>query len=99
MVLRSLTAIPVMLLIVWRVEGSLAALISPRWPAMLSRGLLNFAAYTAYYLALATLPMATTVALYFTAPLVITLLAVVILHETVSWRRWAGVACGFAVSC
>ena len=96
MVLRSLTAIPVMLLIVHRVDGSLSALVSPRWPAMLGRGLLNFAAYTAYYLALAALPMATTVALYFTAPLIITLLAVLILREHVSSQRWAGVACGFA---
>ena len=95
MVLRSLTAIPVMFLIVHRVEGSLAAILSPRWPAMLGRGLLNFAAYTAYYLALAALPMATTVALYFTAPLIITLLAVLILREHVSWRRWAGTLCGF----
>lgn len=95
MVLRSLTAIPFMLLLVRLFDGGLASLLSPRWTAMLARGLLNFLAYTLYYLALAALPMATTVALYFTAPLMITLLAVVFLHEDVTWRRWLGVAAGF----
>ena len=96
MVMRSLTAIPFMLAIVRIFDGSLAGLVSRRWPQMLARGLLNFFAYTLYYLALAALPMATTVALYFTAPLIITLMAVVVLKEPVSWRRWLGVVCGFA---
>lgn len=96
MVLRSLTAFPCLLLITWQMDGSLKGLVSPTWPAMLARGLLNFAAYTAYYLALAALPMATTVALYFTAPLMITLLSALVLKETVGQRRWLAVAAGFA---
>lgn len=96
MVLRSLTAIPFMLAIAFVFDGGLGRVFTRRWPQMLARGLLNFFAYTAYYLALAALPMATTVALYFTAPLIITLLAVVWLKEPVSWRRWAGVVAGFA---
>lgn len=95
MVLRSLSAIPFMLAIVWGFDGSLRTLISPRWPAMLGRGVLNFLAYTAYYLALAALPMPTTVALYFTAPLFITILSVLMLGEHVSFRRWLAVAAGF----
>lgn len=96
MVLRSLTAIPFLLALTRWMDGSLRSLISPSWPAMLGRGLLNFAAYTAYYLALAALPMATTVALYFTAPLIITVLSVILLHEHVSARRWLAVLAGFA---
>lgn len=96
MVLRSLTAIPFMLAIVRLFDGSLRTLLSRGWPAMLGRGLLNFTAYTAYYLALAALPMATTVALYFTAPLIITVLSVIVLHEKVSARRWLAVVAGFA---
>ena len=95
MMLRSLAAVPCLLLIVRWFDGGFGGLISPTWPAMLGRGLLNFAAYTAYYLALAALPMATTVALYFTAPLLITVLSVVILRETVSARRWLAVVAGF----
>lgn len=95
MVLRSLTAFPCLLLITKAMDGNLRGLISPTWPVMLLRGLLNFAAYTAYYLALAALPMATTVALYFTAPLMITLLSALVLKEQVSARRWLAVAAGF----
>ena len=95
MVLRSVTAIPFMLALTRMMDGSLAGLISPHWPAMLGRGVLNFLAYTAYYLALAALPMATTVALYFTAPLFITLLSVVMLKEKVSLNRWLALLMGF----
>lgn len=95
MVFRSLAAIPFMLAITRVSDGSLSILFSRRWPAMLGRGLLNFLAYTAYYLALAALPMATTVALYFTAPLIIVLLSVVILHEKVSAPRWIALGLGF----
>lgn len=95
MVLRSITAIPFMLAIVAWYDGGLSSLISRRWGAMLARGLLNFVAYTSYYLALAALPMATTVALYFTAPLIIVILSVVMLKEPVSLQRWLAVAVGF----
>jgi drug/metabolite transporter (DMT)-like permease len=95
MVLRSLTAIPILLAIVWWFDGTLRTLVSRGWPGMLGRGFLNFAAYTAYYLALAALPMATTVALYFTAPLIITILSVILLREHVSARRWLAVLAGF----
>ena len=95
MVLRSLTAIPCMLVLTWAMDGTLATLVSRNWPAMLGRGVLNFLAYTAYYLALAALPMATTVALYFTAPLFITLLSVVLLKEKVSLNRWLALLMGF----
>ncbi len=95
MVLRSVTAIPFMLAITRWFDGDLSSLINSNWPAMLGRGLLNFLAYTAYYLALAALPMATTVALYFTAPLFITLLSVFLLRETVTLNRWLAIGVGF----
>jgi drug/metabolite transporter (DMT)-like permease len=96
MLIRSLTAVPCLLLITWVFDGTLKTLVSPTWPAMLARGLLNFTAYTLYYLALAALPMATTVALYFTAPLMIVVMSVLILKEKVSAPRWVAVATGFA---
>ncbi len=95
MVARSLTAVPFMLVLVRYFDGSFKTLISPAWPAMLLRGLLNFLAYGAYYLALASMPIATTVALYFTAPLFITILSVLILRETVALPRWIAVMVGF----
>ena len=95
MVLRSLTAAPLMLAIVWRYDGTLRTLLTPGWSRMLARGLLNFLAYGSFYLGLAALPLATTVALYFTAPLMITVLSVVILRESVSVARWLAVIAGF----
>ncbi len=65
--------LPFHIAIVWWFDGRLSTITTPGWWKMLLRGLLNFAAYTAYYLGLATLPMAETVALFFMAPLFITL--------------------------
>lgn len=95
MVLRSLTAIPFLLLLVhW--EGGLRSLLTPGTRAMIRRGVVMFTAYTCYYLALAALPMATTVALYFSAPLFITILSVFFLAEKVGPRRWIALMAGFA---
>ena len=94
MVLRSLTAVPFLLALVM-LNGGLATLVTPGLRGMIGRGFVMFVAYTSYYLALAALPLATTVALYFAAPLFITLLSVLILHEKVGLRRWLAVAAGF----
>lgn len=94
MVLRGLTAMPLLMLIAAR-DGGLRTLITPAAGRMIARGLVMFVAYAAYYLALPALPIATTVALYFTAPLFITVLSVLWLKEQVGWRRWAAVGIGF----
>ncbi len=94
MVIRSLTALPLMAALVWR-DGGFRTLLAPGWRQMVVRGLVMFVAYTAYYLALAALPLATTVALYFSAPLMITVLSVALLKERVSLLRWFAVSAGF----
>ncbi len=73
MIIRSLTAVPLLLVIVRVLDGRLTTITTPNWALMLARGFLNFTAYTAYYLGLAAMPMADTVALFFTAPLFIRL--------------------------
>lgn len=95
MVFRSLTAIPFLLLLV-RAEGGLHSLFTPGTGAMIRRGGIMLLAYTCYYIALPALPMATTVALYFSAPLFITLLSVLVLGERVGPRRWGALVAGFA---
>lgn len=95
MVLRSLTAAPLLLILV-QLNGGIRTLFTPGLRAMIGRGFIMFLAYTSYYLALAALPMPTTVALYFVAPLFITVLSVVMLGETVAPRRWIAVLAGFA---
>lgn len=94
MVLRSLTAIPFLLALV-HYEAGLKSLFTPGTGAMIRRGAIMFLAYTTYYIALPALPMATTVALYFSAPLFITLLSVLILKEQVGPRRWLALFAGF----
>lgn len=94
MVLRSLTAIPFLLVLV-HYEAGLKSLFTPGTGAMIRRGVIMFLAYTSYYIALPALPMATTVALYFSAPLFITLLSVLVLKEHVGPRRWLALIAGF----
>ena len=59
------------------------------------RGGLAFASGVCYYLALAVMPVAETVAIFFSAPLFVTVLSVVILKETVGVHRWTATAVGF----
>jgi drug/metabolite transporter (DMT)-like permease len=95
MIIRSLTALPLHALIVLWMDGRLSTIASPRWPWMFARGFLNFVAYTAYYLGLAAMPMADTVALFFTAPLFITTAAVLFLGERMTTTTLFAVAMAF----
>jgi S-adenosylmethionine uptake transporter len=60
-----------------------------------ARGILMLAAYTAYYLAVASLPLAAAVALFFATPLFVTALSALTKGEHVGARRWSAVAIGF----
>jgi drug/metabolite transporter (DMT)-like permease len=59
------------------------------------RGLFGLISMFASYYAIARIPLASYTALSFTRPLFATVLAVLILHETVRWRRWSATAVGF----
>lgn len=96
MIIRSLTAVPLLLLIVRVLDGRLTTITTPNWSWMLARGFLNFTAYTAYYLGLAALPMADTVALFFTAPLFITLAAALVFKERIGRANLLALGLGFA---
>ena len=95
MVIRSLVAMPCLLAIVWWMDGRLSSIVTPGWWKMMARGALNFLAYTAYYLGLAAMPMAETVALFFMAPLFITLSAALVLREKVTATSAIAVCIGF----
>jgi S-adenosylmethionine uptake transporter len=60
------------------------------------RGLMMLAAYTMYYLAVASLPLAAAVALFFVTPLFVTAISALSGGEKVGPRRWTAVAVGFA---
>lgn len=61
----------------------------------LSRAALGTIAMFCAYYAIAHMPLADFTALSFTRPLFATVLAVVILHEIVRWRRWTATIVGF----
>lgn len=94
MLVRGLVSLPLLLLMVWA-EGGMRLLVTPGLPAMLLRGVVMFVAYASFYLALAALPLPTSVALYFSGPLFITLLSVLVLGERVGLVGWAAVLVGF----
>jgi drug/metabolite transporter (DMT)-like permease len=92
-VLRSLVALPV-LLGVTLAEGG-GRLRIHRVGLHLVRGLFLYVSYTAYYLALARLPIADTVALTFTMPFFVASLGIPILGERVKARSWLAIGIGF----
>lgn len=95
MIIRSLTAVPLLLIILRLFDGRLATIATPNWALMLARGILNFVAYTAYYLGLAALPMADTVALFFTAPLFITIAAALVFRDRIGATNILALLAGF----
>ena len=76
-------------------QGGFSTLRIRRWQGHLARAIcIGFSAYT-FILSVQFLPLATTVALTFAAPLLITAMAGPLLNEEIGWRRWSAVAVGF----
>lgn len=93
--LRGLVGLlPILLLI--RLEAGRWSFRSERPYMSVLRGLLGFTCFTAYYLAVAALPLAVAVTLFFSSPLFVTALAGPVLGERIGWRRWLAVLVGFA---
>jgi drug/metabolite transporter (DMT)-like permease len=92
---RSLVALPILASIV-HADTGLAAVLSPRFGWLAFRALTLFLSYTTYYLAFPLLPLAEAVALFFTAPLLITVLAGLFLEERVGWRSWLAIGTGLS---
>ncbi len=98
MALRGLVALPLLTFIIWRGEG-LAALTRDTG-FLLGRAVVLCLAYFSYYLAFPALPLADAVALYFTVPLFVVLLAGPYIGERSNWKVWAAVLaglCGVAI--
>jgi drug/metabolite transporter (DMT)-like permease len=75
--------------------GGLASLRTHRLRGHLLRSVLNIAAMLTFYYALAAMPLADCMAIYFAAPLIMTALSVVLLRERVGPRRWGAIVVGF----
>jgi S-adenosylmethionine uptake transporter len=95
MFIRALVALGPMYFFV-HIDGGFRSLKSKHPALQALRGLLGVFSYTAYYMAMASLPLATVTSIFFVSPLIVTLFSVVFLREAVGLRRWAGVLIGFA---
>ena len=92
--IRSAVALLVLLLVV-QMEGGFGILKTNRPWLHVFRGLMIIIANMSFFLALAALPLADATALFFVAPLFITLLSIPLLGEKVGIRRIGAVAIGF----
>lgn len=91
--IRSLVALVLVFGFLW-LEGGFRQLRSNRLGIHLWRGFLLILANMAYFLGLSMMPLADAAAVFFSAPLIITLLAVPFLGEKVGPRRWTAIVIG-----
>jgi len=90
---RSLGLVPISTYLVWRQDG-LTGFRTRRLGLQVLRGGLLFFMFLGYYVGLSRLPLATAVALVFSAPLMTTLLSVPILKERIGRHRIGAVLVG-----
>lgn len=94
-VIRCLVALPILLAVVHFAVG-VRRLATRNLAILIIRGVIMLGAYTTYFMALPALPMAEAIALFFTVPIIITLLSGPILGERVGLKSWLAVITGFA---
>lgn len=92
MALRAIVAGPILGFLIWRTEGFAA--LGKNAGFLLARAVVLFFAYFAYYLAFPALPLADAVALYFTVPLFVAVLAGPYLGERANAKVWGAVLIG-----
>ena len=91
---RSLVAFAPLFILLY-FDGGLRGVSGRRLGRLLIRAGLLFLSYTAYYLAIAAIPLAEAGSLFYTAPLFIVALAGPMLRERVGLNHWTAVVIGF----
>jgi drug/metabolite transporter (DMT)-like permease len=91
---RCIGSIPVLLFFLWR-AGKGWSIATPLWRLVLLRGGILAVAYLGFVLAIAAMPIANAVAIYFTMPFFVAGLAGPFLGERVRPHRWLAIAVGF----
>lgn len=92
--IRCTVALPILLAMV-HAEAGIKRLISPNFGAMALRGVIMLVAYTAYFMSLPALPLAEAIALFFCAPVLVTIMSGPLLGETIRAGTWVAVIAGF----
>ena len=94
MLIRGLTSLPILGIWLAHTHG-LQALITPLWRRVVLRALILCSAYFAFILAIAAMPIANMIAIYFTMPFFVAGLAGPFLGERVPLYRWIAISAGF----
>ena len=92
--IRSIIGMAVLMAVIVPIEGGWAVLRTKRPLMHMFRGVCLVFANMAFFLALAALPLADAVAIFFVSPLIITIFSIVFLGEKVGPRRWIAVGIG-----
>ncbi|MEM7120838.1 MAG: DMT family transporter [Pseudomonadota bacterium] len=91
---RSLASLLPVIFLVWlETRGKGFTTKRPLFHA--ARGFIMLLAYTTYYLAVASMPLAAAVAVFFAGPLFVTAISAIFMGEQVGPRRWTAVVVGF----
>ncbi len=93
--IRSLIGIIILLAAIVPLEGGFGILRTKRLSMHLLRSSCVVLANMTLFLALAAMPLVNTVAIFFVAPMLITVFSVIFLGETVGPHRWFAVGMGF----
>jgi drug/metabolite transporter (DMT)-like permease len=91
--LRGMTTLPVVLIWVGA-TGSFFSLFRVRLPLHLVRGALGILALSMFTYGVRVLPLSEAYAIFFIAPVLITVFAGLLLRERVGWARWTAIAGG-----
>lgn len=94
--IRALIAVVITLAILVPLEGGLKILRTPKLGMHMVRGLCVVVANLTFFAGIASMPLAEATAIFFVAPLLITMLSVPLLGEKVGPRRLAAVLVGLA---
>ena len=92
--LRSAASLPLVLTWAFATVGW-KSLLRVRWSLHLLRAAIGVSMMSAFIYALQKMPLSSAYAIFFVAPLLITVLSVPFLGEQVGPRRWAAIAIGF----
>lgn len=95
MLFRGLASTPILAALLLA-KFSIVSLNTPHLTWLLLRGLVLCSAYLGFILAIAAMPIANAIAIYFTMPFIVAALSKPFLGETVPWHRWVAMVGAFA---
>jgi len=94
--LRNLIALPIVLLMAWRLGGLGHIGTAVRNPALLWRSIVEGAGLLAFVIALPHVTLGQSTVLLLTLPIILVARSAIIFKEDVGWRRWTAILVGFA---